>query len=229
MIILSTSSVKFEETSESVTVTLASCLLAFCLLAKLLPCIVNIKSADMEVIKFRAKLSPKSLELLGDPKSGVAIRASKFAGRGVFVTRSFQKGTTVCKFRGRSVKEEEILKLPMTQREAHSRYMICHDQGACCVPLVAGHCEPPHNMPAHLSGSLINEACEKNLREFPANVVVQDTGEISDVRCPWLRDLYLEWDVVALRDIYPGEELLLCYGNSYGNRVYNIARSCCGI
>jgi hypothetical protein len=176
----------------------------------------------------RARLRGRHVQRLLRKNGGsaVAVRPSGFAGLGVFSLRPAPAHSVLCYFRGAALSNDEVDLLDPEARAHHGRYMICSDAGECCVPLRPGGVEPPR-MPDALSGSLINEACSRPEGDYEANAYVAPAGGISAFPCPWLGRRFYDWEVRASRDIVPGEELLLCYGPSYGARHgYRVAGSC---
>ena len=144
----------------------------------------------------------------------------------MFSLRAAPAHALLCYFRGAALSNDEVDQLEPEARAHHGRYMICSDTGECCVPLRPGGAEPPR-LPAALSGSLLNEACSRPEGEYEANAYVVPAGGVSAGPCPWLGRRFYDWEVRASRDVVPGEELLLCYGPSYGSRHgYRVAGSC---
>lgn len=181
--------------------------------------------------RLRAVLTNLELEKLRSKtrKNGrVAVRPSGFAGLGVFTLTPFKTGEIVCYFRGVAVRTEDVDALPDDDRRVVGRYMMCAEDGQCCVPLRADHNKPPSNLPAELSGVFINEACSRPEGEYDANVYVYPSSTTPSLTpCHWFRAPVFDWEVKAYRDLKPGEELLICYGPSYGARFgYKEAKSC---
>jgi len=164
-----------------------------------------------------------------DATAPVVVRPSGFAGLGVFSLRSARAHDVLCYFRGAAQQSADVDKLEPVARTHHGRYMICADTGECCVPLRPGGIEPPR-LPDALSGFLINEACSRPEGDYEANAYVLPAGEVSHFPCPWLGQRFFDWEIRASRHLVPGEELLLCYGPSYGARHgYRVAGSCASL
>lgn len=177
----------------------------------------------------RARLRPDEIQKLLQKHQGVApviVRPSGFAGLGVFCMQPTRAHEIICYFRGAAVNSTLVDQMDESARFHHGRYMICTDDGDCCVPLRNSGTEPPR-LPDILSGFLINEACSRPEGEYNANVYIIPAGTISKKPCPWLGRHFYDWEVRASRNLVPGEELLLCYGPSYGERLgYRVCRDC---
>jgi hypothetical protein len=173
----------------------------------------------------RALLKPSSLRALqrkDKRKEGVQRRPSLFSGEGVFATQPHAKGDVLCYFRGSLAYPEQ----PMDSAE--ERYVIQGPSGDMISPVLPGRARPPASLPGILSGARINEAASVGARDFPANAAVSEDQDGSDSReeCPWYGVRSRDWPVYATRNIKAGEELLICYGGSYGPRNYRQSSSC---
>lgn len=172
--------------------------------------------------KLRSVLVPSALraELTAAPTDAlVCVRPSSFAGKGVFSLRGAQSGELLCHFRGTIKSPSAIAAIKnKTLREQSSRYMMCTNDGTCSVPL--NRKGSPANYPAAHSGHLINEASLRPEGSYPANVYVSLDGQKTNGNI-------IFWPVLALRKIVPGEELLLCYGSSYGSRQGYVVDPAC--
>ena len=162
----------------------------------------------------------------------VVVAASFFRGHGLFAKRRFDVGEELCRFRGLAARMSELERGDKDVLRRAYEYSFCDpDVDLCAVPLRA--LKELRPLPPSISGCLANEATAvEGVGDFAANAVVdfsdRNAFEPSEHACPYLLGPYLEWPLRALRRVYPGEELLICYGSAYSARAGYAPASACG-
>ena len=161
----------------------------------------------------------------------VFVAPSMLGGRGLFARSDIRQGEIVCWFRGRAANLDPLKKSSSIDL-LHKlfRYSYCVD-GKCNIPLdFQGE---QIKLPPHLSGHLINECSIKDGLHLRPNVYldlidnIDDPLTIKKSTCPFYGTNYFEWPIVASRNISKYQEFLLCYGEGYSFRTYDISKHCC--
>ena len=162
----------------------------------------------------------------------VRVRKSRHgSGKGVFASQDFVPGDVVCFFHGRRVAAGRFDLLTQPIRDRYSAYMMAGpEEGLLCVPLHADG-SAPVGLPGAFSGCFINEAAFVDGVHRKPNVVVllpPNAAHGSKEGCPVFGEnsIIYDWPCVATRRIYKNDEILLCYGEDYGNRRYEVSRFC---
>lgn len=171
--------------------------------------------------RLRMVLTPSALAkeiAKGYPRDLVCVRKSLLSGKGVFSLYGALPGDVLCSFRGRILSAADASNISDTAMQKKvTQYMMCNDD-LCAVPLNSKGQLATYE--TQDNGHLINEACHHPEGRYPANVYVDTDGG-------YRKDNDILWNVIAMRKIVPGEELLLCYGPFYEARDgYTVDAEC---
>lgn len=144
---------------------------------------------------------------IDDEGKRVWVGRSAFHNTGVFANAAYPADSLLCFFVGTPDAD--------TSSELAQRYMVCSQDGVCCVPTTKDGARLL-DVRADDAGHLCNEASAmptvRGEMHFSPNARIVPTAKD---RC---RDGLRRWEIRTTRPVQPAEEILICYGRAYGFR-----------